>query len=833
MANIKPEDLRALVTQLNLDGLGEIASKIQKTIEKGEQLTRKQINQVKKLRDSAVVQQQTLLKQLINEEKALHRMTEAQKSANAAKKMQFEIVEKAVTGYDSLIDSSEKATKSTKKFGDMQSVLVTKMRDSATAIAHNVSVIGILDTAVRAVEALYNRWFSIQAETTQAMGQLARATGQSSSEMDQMRVVAEGMREEVASLGGSLVGMADSLQILQEINMGMRTQSQLLTAEFILQLRAMGSLGVGIQGASETYRLLQAGINGGSTDLGVFAIEMQEFATSIGANASQMSQEFLDARDSLALFGEDGTEVFQRTATVANHLGFETRRLLEMARQFDTFGRASEHVNSLNAMFGTTLSSVELLMEEDPVARLDMITDAIREQGYTWNEMSRQQRAQIAQTLGVSESEAMRVVNGEDMSEILAEQEQTQARQLRVSQAQEDIQVTLLEMVERTRTRFASWTDQLEMIWLMLAEELSPLFEVIYNAGTATLTVFRDWVRTIVSDPQFRDVLQNISKWIADMPQRLQEFLPTWDEIQKTATEMWPTIERIGSTLMSIFDFAVEHPGLIAAVIGVGLAAQLAPLVLLLAPPQGLLILGVLALAAGFDQASRNAGELQTRMTEIAARQRAGTADVGDNISSNYDRPAAMNDIDSLGGMGRMGQASASLLGNGVSQAINGVNIGIADAAGFETLSNILRTDGVSSRDIHNRDARSMAQRALASGHSPQQVHAMMMAQIQEDQAMDWTRGGAGRDTNSAESAITSSMGLSAGPSLSSDLMAELNRMGASVPHTTSSAVDSAPITSGTTSAPASTGSSVDVMVRDITMEARRIGQVFFEVTRR
>ena len=57
----KHEQLRALITQLNLDGLEEIAEKIQQKIESGERITRKQVKQLKAIRDEQVKTYQDLL----------------------------------------------------------------------------------------------------------------------------------------------------------------------------------------------------------------------------------------------------------------------------------------------------------------------------------------------------------------------------------------------------------------------------------------------------------------------------------------------------------------------------------------------------------------------------------------------------------------------------------------------------------------------------------------------------------------------------------------------------------------------------------------------------
>src|SRR5690606_183486 len=118
--------------------------------------------------------------------------------------------------------------------------------------------------------------------------------------------------------------------------------------------------------AAELFRLLETGVAGGRKSITDFGGDMIRFANSISANASQLTSDFLAAKDSVAQFGSAGAETFRRAAMMANEFGFETRRIFDMMKGFDTFGQASQNVNQLNAMLGTSLSSFELMMEQDP-----------------------------------------------------------------------------------------------------------------------------------------------------------------------------------------------------------------------------------------------------------------------------------------------------------------------------------------------------------------------------------------------------------------------------------------------------------------------------------
>jgi len=74
-----------------------------------------------------------------------------------------------------------------------------------------------------------------------------------------------------------------------------------------------------------------------------------------------------------------------------------------MASNFDTFSQASNKVNELNAVLGTTISSYELMIEQDPARRVQMVMDAVHDQGLEWENLNRVQRMTLAQQLQISE----------------------------------------------------------------------------------------------------------------------------------------------------------------------------------------------------------------------------------------------------------------------------------------------------------------------------------------------------------------------------------------------------------------------------------------------
>ncbi len=579
MANNKSsnQEIRQIVDLFNNNGFEEMAAKVEARLKNGQKLTSAMEKTLQKAMIIASKELREKLKLVKQMETQIGKLNDRQKEHLKITKDEAKELEKQLTVYDRLLDAQEDNEKQSKNNEKSQGALGKAFEKTTDRIRENISVVGLLNNSLSVLEKLYNNWFRLQETWTQGMGNMARTTGATTRQLQEMRTAAEDMRTTFAGLRGPIDGIGVSLEFISEVSMGMRRSAGQFSREFLMEMEAAADgLGLGVEGAAQLQRALEAGLAGGNEDLGDFVLNIREFSESIGANASQMSREFLEARDSLALFGEDAERVFRETATVANRLGFETSRLLDMARRFDMFSSASENVNQLNAMFGTTISSMELLQATDPVERISLITDSIRSQGLEWRNMDRYQQQALAQSLGVSESEAARLMNGEDMSSILADQQAAAERQAVLAEREGRARETILEVIEGTRTVFRGIQDYIQAIINDISEVMAPIFEAIHQSTEKTAVSFREWIRRIATNPDFRNTIQQIANWIRELPRRIEEFLPTWEQMRKTALDMWPTIQRIGEVLMDVINFAVEHPEAIAVALGAIAALQLA-----------------------------------------------------------------------------------------------------------------------------------------------------------------------------------------------------------------------------------------------------------------
>ena len=142
--------------------------------------------------------------------------------------------------------------------------------------------------------------------------------------------------------------------------------------------------------------------------------EILTLAREIGVAPAEMAAQFASAGASLAKFGDEGMQTFKELARASKLTGMEIDKLKQMTDKFDTFEGAATQAGKLNAAIGGNMvNAMDLMMTTDPVARFDMMRDAIMDTGMTFKDMSYYQRIFYADAMGLKDvSELALVMSG-------------------------------------------------------------------------------------------------------------------------------------------------------------------------------------------------------------------------------------------------------------------------------------------------------------------------------------------------------------------------------------------------------------------------------------
>ena len=122
-----------------------------------------------------------------------------------------------------------------------------------------------------------------------------------------------------------------------------------------------------------------------------------------GVNIKDIGKAFGDIALDVKNFGYMTKKEMADTATYVARLGLSVQELTSFAQRFDTFESAAENVAKLSAAFGIQLDTMNMVMEDNPVKKLDMVREALERSGRSIKDIAgnRREMAYLADTIGL------------------------------------------------------------------------------------------------------------------------------------------------------------------------------------------------------------------------------------------------------------------------------------------------------------------------------------------------------------------------------------------------------------------------------------------------
>ena len=152
----------------------------------------------------------------------------------------------------------------------------------------------------------------------------------------------------------------------------------------------------------------------GTEDLNDALLQTSAVARDLGFEQEEFFQKLNASRGELAKFGSEGPAIFNKLMFAVKVTGFEMEKILNFAKQFDTFEGAATQAGKLNAALGGNfVNAMDLMMTTDPVDRFKMIGEALQSTGVAFEDMGYYQKQFIAQSAGLSDpAELALIMNG-------------------------------------------------------------------------------------------------------------------------------------------------------------------------------------------------------------------------------------------------------------------------------------------------------------------------------------------------------------------------------------------------------------------------------------
>lgn len=227
----------------------------------------------------------------------------------------------------------------------------------------------------------------------------------------------QNLRSQAGNLGGTGIslsrvfgvgpgGLAAALGALQEVATSLGARFSVLQNDF---LEAGGEIlalqrGLGLTADQMAALGTRAIVDGQSfndvlTETASLSIQLGD---QFGISSKLVSRDIATMAADFENFGSLSQEELATTAVFARKLGIEVSDLQGVIGAFDEFESAAENASRLAQAFGLNVDAIQLLNAENPAERIDMLRDSFFAAGRSIESLTRQERALLAQTTGLS-----------------------------------------------------------------------------------------------------------------------------------------------------------------------------------------------------------------------------------------------------------------------------------------------------------------------------------------------------------------------------------------------------------------------------------------------
>jgi len=202
--------------------------------------------------------------------------------------------------------------------------------------------------------------------------------------------------------------------------------SRRVRAELAETASVLGELGVSNEAFAQTTQIATKMLGVSAGQMRNTSREIATYAQEMNMDIGQMFQQLGQAGPQLAKYGNQGIDTFKRLQHVFKITGLEMNKVLQMTSRFDTFEGAAKQAGMLNAALGSNMvNAMSLMQETDPVARFQMLRNAILDTGLTFDKMSYYQKNFYKDALGLSDVGDLAMMLSGDMRNLAGATQRT------------------------------------------------------------------------------------------------------------------------------------------------------------------------------------------------------------------------------------------------------------------------------------------------------------------------------------------------------------------------------------------------------------------------
>ncbi len=386
-------------------------------------------------------------------------------------------------------------------------------------IGMNTVILGLgLDFMVTSIKRVYE----LQERWTKAIGGFNMRIGG-------MTAGLKGAQKAATSWSSTIRGLTDG-DITEGIQMfgdftdaiGRTVESGDQFEKFGIQLARGFNLGG--QGAGQLTKVMQnIGDTGDSASetIGrmVKAANLAHVPTNLLAKDIQESSVYM------ARFGKESEKTFVTGAAWVRKYTISMEQLRHSVEGLDMFDEAAKTASKLNTAFGTMINSMDLMLEDDPAKRLEMIRQQFLAQGTTFDKLTPKQRRYLSETLKLTEDQTASLLSIQHAGETYADFQEKAVKRDRADLNAKQLMQKQLQATSQTMYAFGMAFDR---ITVAIANSIKPLLKVLGLAGDGTkrFRSFGEVMESITTTVEafFNDLARNEkwSDWVSELAKDLR-----------------------------------------------------------------------------------------------------------------------------------------------------------------------------------------------------------------------------------------------------------------------------------------------------------------------
>jgi hypothetical protein len=502
-----------------LKDLANIASKLEQTLSRAEAATKKFGGSVDSSFSSLESKASGAQQSMSGLEASIDRVSSALEKLAGKQDKTTKSVDKAEKSY----------SKASKTLGKMFSVakMGSGILDSLGKkfIGLGGSIIGLgINTLISGITRVYElkeKWANVIGKVNMTIGGLSRNMGQARKVMSKWEGQVHGLTGKFGE------GSAQATEYLAQLGI-MDKRALNLAGTFGVKLARGYNMG---GKAAADFMRAQRTMGNTNEEVAVGIGEMTALARDFDVPINVLAKDIGEASGFMLQFGKSGSKAFIQSAVHLKRFNISMKDMQKFMGAFDTLDDAVGSVSKLNIVFGTTISSMDMMLNQDPGERFELVRQQMLSQGKTYDQLGRAEMQMLTSTLKLSEDEVAAMLDQErahmglnDIRSKAAEKDMKEAKAKKLMQKQ----------LQKTAQTLFSFSSAMDKVTRAIGRALAPIldsfglgekkgahFGKTMGSLTDTLVRFFDglakspkWIKFM---HKIGDAIKDVIKWVTSL----------------------------------------------------------------------------------------------------------------------------------------------------------------------------------------------------------------------------------------------------------------------------------------------------------------------------